>query len=373
MAIKNAIFFAATAQDVGKTTTCLGAMSALKQHFSTVGFLKPVGQHHVEVEEGLAVDKDVVLFREQFVLQIPYPIMSPVIIPAGFTRRYLDGQVDSGSLRRRVREAFDRLMEISDYTIVEGTGHAGVGSIIGLSNADVAALLGLDVVLITTGGLGAAFDQLALNLALFRAAGVKVRAIILNKVLTNKRQMVLEYMPKALKPWGIPLAGCIPYCDLLDAPSMQDYEQLFSVPLLSGEQHRYRHFHHERLVATTVAHFRKATVPQELIITHATREDIIGAMIEDEMAARQRHAAGDLERGLLLIGHQAPSVASVELLKQAELPALYAPVSSYRAMQMITRFTSKIRREDTCKVEKAITLVEEELDLNRLCQEFCHG
>jgi hypothetical protein len=52
-------------------------------------------------------------------------------------------------------------------TICEGTGHAGVGSIVGTGNARVAEELGADVVLVANGGLGRAFDELQLNRAMF--------------------------------------------------------------------------------------------------------------------------------------------------------------------------------------------------------------
>lgn len=51
------IFVAATKQHVGKTTTCLALLSGLKKRFDKVGFLKPVGQQHVEVESGQGDDK----------------------------------------------------------------------------------------------------------------------------------------------------------------------------------------------------------------------------------------------------------------------------------------------------------------------------
>lgn len=62
MGKKRAIFVAATAQHVGKTTTCLGIVSGLQKRFQRVGFIKPVGQQHVPVDSSLSVDKDVVLF-----------------------------------------------------------------------------------------------------------------------------------------------------------------------------------------------------------------------------------------------------------------------------------------------------------------------
>ncbi len=353
---------------MGKTTTCLGVVSGLLKRYNRVGFIKPVGQRHVEVEGGHHVDKDVVLFKERFGLKAPYPDMSPVIMPAGFTRDYLDGKVDSKGLQARVHKSYDAISSAKDYTVVEGTGHSGVGSIIDFSNADVAAALGLEVILVSTGGVGAAFDQLALNYNLFQTKGVKVRAIILNKVIPEKRDMVLEYVPKAIKKWGVPLAGAIPYCELLDAPTMRDYEMLFKVPLIAGEQYLYRHFLHERLVVTTAQQMLHSARPSELIITHASREDIIRATIDDELQSRSDHPNGDLERGLILAGHEPPSPAIIELIKEAQIPTLHAPVSSYRAMQMIAGFTAKIRREDTHKVDKAISLVEEHIDFEILCQ-----
>ncbi len=362
-----ALFIAATNQNVGKTTTCLGILSGLKKRLDRVGFIKPVGQRHVEVGEGEHVDKDVVLFRERFGLEIPYSQMSPVIVPSGFTRDFLDGKIAQDSLANRIEHAYTQIARDHDFTIVEGTGHVGVGSIIGLSNADVAAKLGLEVVLVSTGGVGSAFDQLAVNRALLEAKGVKVRAVILNKVLPEKREMVTEYVTKALKQWDIPLAGVIPFSPLLDAPTMRDYQQLFSGTLLAGEEFCYRHFFSERLIVTAGQHYHHTPHAYELIITHATRDDIIEATLEDEIAAR-KHPDGDLERGLLLTGHTPPSEEMVEKMRAAKIPVLYAPVSSYLAMEKIARFTAKIARGDVSKVEKAIDLVEGHLNFEVLCK-----
>jgi phosphate acetyltransferase len=359
-----AVFVAATAQHVGKTTTCLGIYSGLQKRFSNVGFMKPVGQRHVPVKKDLHVDKDVVLFHERFGLKSNYADLSPVIFKGGFSRNFLDGQVKEKSLKPRILDAYQKISSSHDYTLVEGTGHAGVGSIIDLSNADVAAALELEVILVSTGGIGSAFDQLALNRQLFLAAGVPIRAIILNKVLPEKRDMVLEYASKALKRWDIPLAGCIPYSGLLDAPSMRDYEVLFQRPLIAGLPFRYRHFTSERLALVDANTFRRDRTPNMLIITHATRSDIIRAAIDEELASKRNHPEGGLERGMILTGHTPPTDELIDAMQEAEMPVLYAPVSSFKAMQMLSSFTAKIRNEDVDKVEKAIQLVEEHVDFD---------
>ena len=51
-----------------------------------------------------------------------------------------------------------------------------------MNNADVAKLLGLDVLLVGNGGLGSTYDVMVLNRTLCRAAGVRVRAVVINKV-----------------------------------------------------------------------------------------------------------------------------------------------------------------------------------------------
>ena len=144
------------------------------------GYLKPVGQQHVEVQaaaEGappLRVDKDCRLAKEYFGLRCEYKHMSPVLMPRGFTKSYVDGEIDMERQKQALLHAWEALRAAHPNVVVEGTGHMGVGSIVGLDNAAVAKLLGLEVVLVCEGGLGSAFDELSLNLAVCAAQGVKV-------------------------------------------------------------------------------------------------------------------------------------------------------------------------------------------------------
>lgn len=358
---RKAIFIAATGQNVGKTTICLGMIAALRKKFSKIGFIKPVGQQHETVEGGLLVDKDVVLFKEFFKLASPYKVMSPIIFPRGFTRDFIDGKIETANLKKEIERSFESICSTNDYTIVEGTGHVGVGSIVNLSNASVASLLNLDMILIAKGGLGSAFDELALNKSLCDQFGVKIRGVILNRVREEKRDMIVNYITKALKRWNIPLIGSIPFNKFLNTPSMEDFETLFKAKLISGEAFHYRHFESIRLVATSVDTFKERMLPNQLIVTPATREDIIRVLIDKRHPEKERF---EPENGLILTGRHPPLPDLVEKIKKAEIPALYAPYSSYEAMKMITSFTAKIRKEDISKVTKAIDLVENSIDLN---------
>jgi len=363
---RKALFVAATGQHVGKTTTCLGLVSGFQKRLPHVGFMKPVGQEHVQTENGLRVDKDVILFKEYFRLKSPENWMSPVLFPRGLTRDYLDGKIDHQQMTDKIFSSFRSIADNHDITIVEGTGHCGVGSIVNLNNAHAAALLNIPIVIVASGGLGSAFDELTLNWMLCKQAGAKVAGIILNRVLPEKREMIQTYMTKALRRWDVPLLGCIPYDAFLSNPSMKDFESLFETTLLSGEEHQLRHFRLTRLIATTVDNYSTLISPNQLIITPANREDIILATLTKHWDMKIGNPSADLEAGMILTGDHPPRPNIVEELKKARIPMLYAPVSSYTAMKLITSFTAKLRKEDVEKIKEAVTLVESHINFDQL-------
>ena len=141
---KNAIFVAGTMQHHGKTTITLGLVHALLSRNIRLAYQKPVGQQTVSVEcdgETLQVDRDVDVFKHLWPNLVgSYSDCSPVTFPPAFTRYVLDGKVTPDALRERCVSSFRRLQQEAEYVVVEGTGHIGVGTIVGLNNAQVYAL-----------------------------------------------------------------------------------------------------------------------------------------------------------------------------------------------------------------------------------------
>src|SRR3954452_19804000 len=128
-------YLAATGMNRGKTTVCLGFLDGCLSRGYDTAFLKPVGQRTV-TEHGTAADEDAVLMRNVFGLTDPMTVMSPVHIPRGFTKAYIAGEVVE-DLGARIRTAHATLSAQHDVLLIEGTGHAGVGAVVGLSNATV--------------------------------------------------------------------------------------------------------------------------------------------------------------------------------------------------------------------------------------------
>ena len=110
-------------------------MAAIRERGLRLGFLKPVGQRYLVVD-GTRADEDAVLMGEVFDLPDALNDMSPVTLPRHFTTDFIMGRIDD-DLGAQVSAADARVAAGKDVVVIEGTGHAGVGAVIGLSNARV--------------------------------------------------------------------------------------------------------------------------------------------------------------------------------------------------------------------------------------------
>src|SRR5690625_811940 len=129
-------YVAATNQHIGKTTSTLGLAAIYRSKGLNVGYCKPVGQEFLDLDQ-LRVDKDTLLFADLLGFNLTPAYHSPVILGSGATAAFMD-HPDRYTYREDVQKASAHLQASHDIVIYEGTGHPGVGSIVNLSNAEVA-------------------------------------------------------------------------------------------------------------------------------------------------------------------------------------------------------------------------------------------
>jgi BioD-like phosphotransacetylase family protein len=356
------VFVAATRLNDGKTTTCLGLFAALQAIYPRVGFIKPIGQRFVEVH-GHQVDEDSVLLDRIYNVQVPIESMSPVAVDSTFTRRFIDNPEPMlAQLEDRICRAFDRVSWEKDFTLIEGTGHAGVGSIFHLSNARVAKLLKAKVILVTPGGIGRPIDEIALNKALFDQAGVEIIGAILNKVESSKIPLITQYAGKALEKLEVPLLGVLPVQQMLALPNLSQVAEEIGGRWLSGKS-TGMHERVQRIVvgamtASTIADYLK---PGVLIITPGDRDDIIRAALAACESSGRRAIAG-----LVLTNGIEPDPALRRTLEKTGLPVIATDGESFTITSKIHDMTVKTQPEDTDKIPVIKRLITEYVDLKRL-------
>lgn len=356
------VFVAATRMNDGKTTTALGLLSALQRHHPRIGYIKPVGQRFVAVEEQ-KIDEDSVLMQRVYQIEAPLVDMSPIAVEPDFTRRYLEGS-NNESLVRRIEKAFDRVAWEKDFVLCEGTGHAGVGSVFDLSNATVARLLSAKVVLVTQGGIGRPIDEVALNQALFEREGVQIIGVILNKVLPEKIDYISRFVRKGLKRRGLELLGVIPHQPLLSSPTLAAIREDLDADLLNSAASAVIDRIVERVVvgAMSVHHAMHHFTPGALVITPGDREDILLAA---GAAVNRADQAGTLA-GIILTDNIRPSAAVMQVVREMPFPVLLAEGDSYQVASRVHDLTVKTRPADTEKIRVIRDLVSRHVDLEAI-------
>jgi BioD-like phosphotransacetylase family protein len=353
------VFLAATGQNRGKTTTSLGLLAAIRERDLRLGFLKPVGQRYLVVD-GTRADEDAVLMSEAFGLPDALDDMSPVTLPRHFTTDWVMGRIDD-DLGAQVASAFDRIAADKDVVVIEGTGHAGVGAVVDLSNARVAALLDAPVIIVSEGGIGRPIDEIVLNCALFAAHGVRVIGAVVNKVDVESHPHLPEVLERGLAQHDVELLACIPYSQFLANPSLELIATHLDGELLAGEATPGLTIGWVAIGAMQAVHAVELLRDRTLLITPGDREDLVLAAIE-----ANRSAAIPRVIGLVLTGGFRPPSHVLEALREAAIFAYLVRTDTYRTAQAVDEILVKTHSSDTEKITTIIELVDGAIDVDAL-------
>ncbi|HKO33664.1 MAG TPA: AAA family ATPase [Candidatus Limnocylindria bacterium] len=353
------IFLAATGQNRGKTTVSLGLAALIAADGHRLGFLKPVGQRYLVID-GTRADEDAVLMKEVFDLPDALNDMSPVTLPRHFTTDYVMGRV-TDDLASSVTRAATTLSQDKDVVLIEGTGHAGVGAVIGLSNARVAEMLEAPVVIVSEGGVGRPIDEIVLNHALFERHRVRVLGAVVNKVNVEANPDLPEVLSQGLAQHGIELLGCIPFSELLANPSLELITTHLAGDLLAGEATAGAIIGHVAIGAMRADHAVPYLRDRTLLITPGDREDMLDVALE---AYRSGIEPGRRPRvtGIVLTGGFRPSDTWVDELRRAGLFTYLVETDTYRTAQDVQDILVKTHPTDTEKIATIIDLVGRSLD-----------
>lgn len=365
MGAEKKLYVAATSRNDGKTTFSIGLIVAFQRLARDIGFIKPVGQRYVTVD-GENVDEDSVLVQRVCGLKARLKDMSPVAISRGFTREFLDHPGDLlPQLERSILRSYAVAAEDKELVVVEGTGHAGVGSTFGLSNARVAQMIGAKVVIVTGGGIGHPLDEVALNLALFREKGVPVLGIIANKVLPEKLAEVSRYLRIGLERLGLKLLGAVPYVPRLTWPSVRQIMEELRLEVLTGEEYLDNPVESTVVGAMSLHNALRHVGKGSLLITPGDREELLLATVMSSILSPKVAIAG-----IVLTGKLRPRVPTMRILRQTPIPILLSSEHTYNVASAIHVMTVKIRETDEEKIRLAASLVGKHVDFQAIWQDL---
>jgi len=177
---------------VGKSTVCMGILAQLLAAGFNAGqlaYIKPVTQ---------CIEKQpIAIFCEQ--TKISYIDIGNLVFKSGFSRDFIDGLTKScDELLADSVASILSMGKDKEMVIIDGVGDPSVGSVVGVSNVDVALSLPCSVIFVGKPGIGAAIDNTVLCVSFMQYKGLSNVGIIYNKVPASALADIKKYVTKRL-------------------------------------------------------------------------------------------------------------------------------------------------------------------------------
>ncbi|MGA2264978.1 MAG: DRTGG domain-containing protein [Phycisphaerae bacterium] len=352
------LYIVGTQRDVGKTTFCIGLISALQHRGLRVGYTKPLGQR-VTLVDGQQVHDDAMLVSQ--VMNVYRPESASLAVP--LTRGRVEQEIyelHEPELAEKVATVCKRLEADNDVIIVEGMGHVAMGSALKLSAAEVARLIGARAMLISGGGIGRALDDISLCATYLTARGADLMGTVINKVWPEKYDRVKEATTKGLEHLGLRSFGTVPYQQLLASPTVGQVARQLGARILCGTGAMGNRVGKVIVAGMEANHMVSYLKDGALAITPGDRTDNILAIISTYTLVKE---APPPVAGLILTGGFLPMSNVMNLLVESGLPALQCSEDTFTLAGRVQDTVFKITPDDRQRIQMARDLIGQYVDV----------
>ena len=216
-------FVTGTDTGVGKTTVTLGLMQALQQQGRSVAAMKPVAAGCELTPAGLR-HADALQLQQQASMELDYELVNPCAFAPAIAPHIAADQL---GLTIKIDEIYNKYKEIEscvDCVLVEGAGGWQVPLNAEETLADLARLMGLDVIMVVAIRLG------CLNHALLTADAIAAAGCTLAGWVANQLPSPPEYAQENIKSLksriSSPLLGVLPVMKEVSAGIVADHLSL---------------------------------------------------------------------------------------------------------------------------------------------------
>ena len=181
-----------SASGVGKSTLCEGLLSQL-----LLGGYKPEQLAYIKPMTQCTDKQAVTAFCQRE--HIAHRSIGSLVFKQGFTKDFIDGLTKSpAELLQELLAEISLISENKDRVIIDGIGNPSTGSVIGVSNVDIARSLAAPVLFVGKAGIGSAIDDTILAVSFMQQQGIENIALIYNKIQPSELVNVKYYVSKRL-------------------------------------------------------------------------------------------------------------------------------------------------------------------------------
>lgn len=218
-------FITGTDTGVGKTWVTATLMHIARQRGISVLGMKPVASG-CEVKDGQLINEDALILQSQASIPVAYSEINPYAFRAPVSPHIASEQVGCSILLEKIMECFNRLRTQADLVFVEGVGGWAAPLSSDLTVADMAARLGLPVILTVGLRLG------CLNHALLSASAIGQSGVELAGWVGNRIDAEMQCADKNIDTLKsrlpAPCLGILPYSECFDPVSLSRHLPRFA-------------------------------------------------------------------------------------------------------------------------------------------------
>src|SRR5690606_6651499 len=254
--------------------------------------------------------------------------------------------------------------QVHELVIYEGTGHPGVGSVVNLSNADVASMLDLGVVMIVEGGIGSTIDRLNTCSALFREKNVPIVGVIINKVIPEKMDKVKYYVYTKIREMKQKPLGFIPYDESMAFTTIKDIiDQIRSTVTINTV---YVYNKVEDIISGSVLERNQLQTSQKNLLLVVAADRVDNAINKVKIWSYEKHGEFSPLSGIVATGEGFINSETESYILKNRIPFIRTHLDTLGTVRWMSMGEVRINVNKLWKIQRAIDFIQENVGLDYL-------
>ncbi|MCU4799417.1 phosphotransacetylase family protein [Halobacteria archaeon HArc-gm2] len=349
----NTVLVTSTDDGIGKTAIALALARTAQDQGKTVGYMKPKGTR-LQSAVGKTRDEDPMLARELLGIDAEMHELEPIVYSPTFVQEVVRGREDPDELRERVVDSFQDLSADTDLMIVEGSDDLSTGSMVDLTDVDIAEAIDASVLLVSEFDAVGDTDDV---LASAERIGDNLGGVLFNGVADAQMDVLTDDVLPFLEGRGVPVFGALPNVKELSGVTIRELADSLGCDVLTSEAGLDTHVERFTVGAmggnSALTQFRRTR--DAVMITGGDRSEVQAAALE----------ASGIEAMLLTGGFRPPN-AVLGKAADAGVPILLVQSDTRTTIDRVEEVLRSGRTRSEATVERMRELLDGGVDVESI-------
>ncbi|UCC18635.1 MAG: phosphotransacetylase family protein [Promethearchaeota archaeon] len=349
------VFYLSSLEErAGKSFLSIGFIQKLKKEGKKFTYFKPIGVPRSAFTNKADPDVGFIL-NTVYQTDLPYDFISPVSIPDAYYIDLVDASKKEEFLQK-IKNAYNKITKDMDYIIIEGNPSLRKFIRVGLDDASIAQVLGInELIYISTESSDRCIDNIFFTKNYFDFRKVGIVGILFNKIDYEYIARIEELTEDHISRYEIPVLGIVEKSIELFSPRVNEIKEQIGGELIneqasSGLNNLVETFLIGAMNSQAALKYLRQ-VKQAAFITGGDRTDLAMAALDQDVSV------------LILTGFIQPDMGVITAANNKGIPIILSPSDTYTTMRNLERLKPGIQEDE---IEKVLELIEKKINWDLL-------